>query len=94
MSPGRVERGLQLLRSDQVLKGQSGKAVTAALYLRYLKTGVRPSEERRHISGEPLPPNRLQGEGERGGRPSRLGTLEEADVMDELEEMEGDESRD
>jgi phosphate uptake regulator len=34
---GRVERGLQLLRSDQVLKGQSGKAVTAALYLRYLK---------------------------------------------------------
>jgi hypothetical protein len=34
---GRVERGLQLLRSDQVLQGQSGKAVTAALYLRYLK---------------------------------------------------------
>jgi len=34
---GRVERGLQLLRSDQVLAGQSGKAVTAALYLRYLK---------------------------------------------------------
>ena len=33
----RVERGLQLLRSDQVLQGQSGKAVTAALYLRYLK---------------------------------------------------------
>jgi len=33
----RVERGLQLLRSDQVLAGQSGKAVTAALYLRYLK---------------------------------------------------------
>jgi len=34
---GRVERGLQLLRSDQVLQGKSGKAVTAALYLRYLK---------------------------------------------------------
>ena len=34
---GRVERGLSLLRSDQVLKGESGKAVTAALYLRYLK---------------------------------------------------------
>jgi phosphate uptake regulator len=34
---GRVERGLQLLRSDQVLKGRSGQAVTAALYLRYLK---------------------------------------------------------
>jgi phosphate uptake regulator len=34
---GRVERGLQLLRSDQVLGGQSGRAVTAALYLRYLK---------------------------------------------------------
>jgi phosphate uptake regulator len=33
----RVERGLQLLRSDQVLTGQSGRAVTAALYLRYLK---------------------------------------------------------
>ncbi len=33
----RVERGLQLLRNDQVLRGQSGRAVTAALYLRYLK---------------------------------------------------------
>lgn len=34
---GRVERGLQLLRNDKVLAGQSGRAVTAALYLRYLK---------------------------------------------------------
>jgi phosphate uptake regulator len=34
---GRVERAIQLLRSDQVLAGQSGRAVTAALYLRYLK---------------------------------------------------------
>jgi phosphate uptake regulator len=34
---GRVERALQLLRSDQVLAGKSGRAVTAALYLRYLK---------------------------------------------------------
>lgn len=32
-----VERGLQLLRNDKVLTGQSGKAVTAALYLRYIK---------------------------------------------------------
>ena len=34
---GRVERALQLLRDDKVLTGQSGRAVTAALYLRYLK---------------------------------------------------------
>jgi phosphate transport system protein len=33
----RVEAGLQLLRNDKVLAGQSGKAVTTALYLRYLK---------------------------------------------------------
>ncbi|MFC1791258.1 phosphate uptake regulator PhoU [Gemmatimonadota bacterium] len=33
----RVEAGLQALRTDQALKGQSGRAVTAALYLRYLK---------------------------------------------------------
>ena len=34
---GRVEKGLLLLRTDKVLAGQSGRAVTAALYLRYLK---------------------------------------------------------
>lgn len=33
----RVERGLELLRNDKALAGQSGRAVTAALYLRYLK---------------------------------------------------------
>ncbi len=33
----RVERGLELLRTDRALAGQSGRAVTAALYLRYLK---------------------------------------------------------
>jgi phosphate uptake regulator len=33
----RVERGLQLLRNDKVLARQAGRAVTAALYLRYLK---------------------------------------------------------
>jgi phosphate uptake regulator len=32
-----VERGLQLLRDNKVLAGESGRAVTAALYLRYLK---------------------------------------------------------
>ncbi len=34
---GRVELGLQLLRNDKALSGQAGLAVTAALYLRYLK---------------------------------------------------------
>ena len=34
---GRVERGLQLLRNGEALAGQAGRAVTAALYLRYLK---------------------------------------------------------
>ena len=34
---GRVERALQLLRNNQALTGQAGRAVTAALYLRYLK---------------------------------------------------------
>jgi phosphate transport system protein len=34
---GRVEQGLHLLRTDQALAGQAGRAVTAALYLRYLK---------------------------------------------------------
>ena len=33
----RVELGLQLLRNNQALAGQAGRAVTAALYLRYLK---------------------------------------------------------
>ena len=32
-----VERDLELLRNNRVLQGQSGRAVTAALYLRYLK---------------------------------------------------------
>ena len=34
---GRVEHGLELLRSDKALAGQAGRAVTAALYLWYLK---------------------------------------------------------
>ena len=34
---GRVELGLELLRTDKALAGQAGRAVTAALYLRYLK---------------------------------------------------------
>ena len=34
---GRVELSLQLLRSSQALSGQAGLAVTAALYLRYMK---------------------------------------------------------
>ncbi len=34
---GRVELGLQLLRTEKALAGQAGRAVTAALYLRYLK---------------------------------------------------------
>ena len=34
---GRVEKGLQLLRTEKALAGQAGRAVTAALYLRYLK---------------------------------------------------------
>jgi len=34
---GRVEKGIQLLRTEKALAGQAGRAVTAALYLRYLK---------------------------------------------------------
>ncbi|NNM06974.1 MAG: PhoU domain-containing protein [Gemmatimonadetes bacterium] len=34
---GRVELSLQLLRTNQALGGQAGLAVTAALYLRYMK---------------------------------------------------------
>jgi len=34
---GRVELSLQLLRTNQALDGQAGLAVTAALYLRYMK---------------------------------------------------------
>jgi phosphate transport system protein len=90
---GRVERGLQLLRSDQVLRGQSGKAVTAALYLRYLK---RVSAHLKNVATSVVNPFHRIGYKEKGtesGLPS-FRTLEEAEIMDEIEEMEEDESRD
>jgi len=91
---GRVERGLQLLRSDQVLKGQSGKAVTAALYLRYLK---RVSAHLKNVATSVVNPFHRIGYREKKNGDRRLPTaenLETAEVMDELEELEGDESRD
>jgi len=90
---GRVERGLQLLRSDQILKGQSGKAVTAALYLRYLK---RVSAHLKNVATSVVNPYHRIGYKEKrtdSGLPD-FRTLEEAEVLDELEELEGDESRD
>jgi phosphate uptake regulator len=68
----RVERGLQLLRSDQVLQGQSGRAVTAALYLRYLK---RVSAHIKNVATSVLNPYHRIGfkekkKGGRGGSPT------------------------
>lgn len=88
---GRVERGLQLLRSDQVLKGQSGKAVSAALYLRYLK---RVSAHLKNVATSVVNPFHRIGYKEKGKKPAELLPPEAAEALDELEEVEGDESRD
>jgi phosphate uptake regulator len=90
---GRVEKGLQLLRSDQVLKGQSGRAVTAALYLRYLK---RVSAHLKNVATSVVNPFHRIGyrEKRKDRRLPAPESLEDAEVMDGLEELEGDESRD
>ena len=91
---GRVEKGLALLRSDQILRGQSGKAVTAALYLRYLK---RVSAHLKNVATSVVNPFHRIGYKEKKkegvGLPT-AGSLVEGEVIDELEELEGDESRD
>jgi len=91
---GRVEKGLQLLRADQVLKGQSGRAVTAALYLRYLK---RVSAHLKNVATSVVNPfHRIGYREKKTGDPglTLAESLVEAEVGDELEELEGDESRD
>lgn len=90
---GRVERGLQLLRSGQVLSGQSGKAVTAALYLRYLK---RVSAHLKNVATSVVNPFHRIGYKEKGAEPglSEIRSSEEAEVMNGLVELGEDESRD
>ncbi|NNM04217.1 MAG: hypothetical protein HKO65_03870 [Gemmatimonadetes bacterium] len=96
---GRVERGLQLLRNDQVLKGQSGRAVTAALYLRYLK---RVSAHLKNAATSVLNPFHRIGFKEKkkahGTRPAdgqeKNGTGQEDPFLEDLELMEDEESRD
>jgi phosphate uptake regulator len=91
---GRVENGLQLLRAGQVLKGQSGRAVTAALYLRYLK---RVSAHLKNVATSVVNPfHRIGYREKKVGDPAvpSAESVVEAEVQDELEELEGDESRD
>jgi phosphate uptake regulator len=93
---GRVERGLQLLRSDQVLRGQSGKAVTAALYLRYLK---RVSAHLKNVATSVVNPFHRIGYREKKKdklTPPEGGSEMSGDTDDlgeELEELEEDETR-
>jgi phosphate uptake regulator len=91
---GRVERGLQLLRSDQVLKGQSGRAVTAALYLRYLK---RVSAHLKNVATSVVNPfHRIGYREKKKGDPAlpSTGSSEETEPQGEWDELDGDESRD
>ncbi len=98
---GRVERALQLLRNDQVLTGQSGRAVTAALYLRYLK---RVSAHLKNTATSVLNPFHRIGfkekKKDRDGAPpageiSEAGGLEQEDqVLEDIDLLEDDESRD
>jgi len=98
---GRVERALQLLRSDQVLKGHSGRAVTAALYLRYLK---RVSAHLKNTATSVLNPFHRIGFKEKkkgGGSPSlsdfgseEAGSPQEGEFVDDIELLDEDESRD
>ncbi len=98
----RVERGLQLLRSDQVLQGRSGKAVTAALYLRYLK---RVSAHLKNVATSVLNPYHRIGFREKkkdeevvprdGGAEASTGvSLQGTGDPDDFDLLEGDESRD
>ncbi len=93
----RVERGLQLLRSDQVHQGKSGRAVTTALYLRYLK---RVSAHLKNVATSVLNPYHRIGyrEKKKGG----TGDLTTEPILDgegskdsdeDLELMEEDETR-
>ena len=103
---GRVERGLQLLRSDQVLQGQSGRAVTAALYLRYLK---RVSAHLKNVATSVLNPYYRIGykekgsndEGDTGSMSGNTGEregdedplLEEEELMENGDLLRGEEPR-
>jgi phosphate transport system protein len=89
----RVENGLQLLRSDQILKGESGKAVTAALYLRYLK---RVSAHLKNVATSVVNPFHRIGYKEKGEGAELFPDSSPGgdDGIDELGEVEGDESRD
>lgn len=91
---GRVERGLQLLRADQVLKGESGKAVTAALYLRYLK---RVSAHIKNVATSVVNPFHRIGFREKTKGdfdPSSSEATAERGGGDEPEDLEEDETRD
>jgi phosphate uptake regulator len=93
---GRVERGLQLLRSDQVLRGQSGRAVTAALYLRYLK---RVSAHLKNVATSVLNPYHRIGYKEKGAKGAEPGAeiqddRGEEEALEEDELLEEDEGRD
>ncbi len=84
----RVERGLELLRGDKALAGQSGRAVTAALYLRYLK---RVSAHLKNVATSVVNPYYRIGFKEKrkeGWSPETLAPAEETEVEG------GDESRD
>jgi phosphate transport system protein len=93
---GRVERGLQLLRNDEALGGQSGRAVTAALYLRYLK---RVSAHLKNVATSVVNPYHRIGyrEKENEGRESSrepAGSPMDGEVYEEGEILEEDETRD
>lgn len=99
---GRVERGLQLLRSGQVLSNQSGKAVSAALYLRYLK---RVSAHLKNVATSVVNPFHRIGYKEKGKKGFDPGSLdafqvaesveatEATEAAEELEDLEEDDSR-
>jgi phosphate uptake regulator len=95
---GRVERALQLLRNDQVLRGQSGRAVTAALYLRYLK---RVSAHLKNVATSVVNPYHRIGfkekkkkEGHALGLIDAAGAGDPQEDDDFLEDLEEDETRD
>ncbi len=95
---GRVEGGLQLLRSDQVHRGQSGRAVTTALYLRYLK---RVSAHIKNVATSVLNPYHRIGYKEKKKkdvdgnliREPSLGDAGSSEVDEDLDLLEEDETR-
>ncbi|MGD2122188.1 MAG: PhoU domain-containing protein [Gemmatimonadota bacterium] len=84
---GRVERGLQMLRSGQAHKGHSGKAVTTALYLRYLK---RVSAHIKNVATSVLNPYHRIGYKEKKKKADN-GTLITEPILDENGSSEADE---